>query len=211
MKLNGIEKALMNNPVRAFIQRRYELPLLERLGGRPLGERVLEVGCGRGVGTELILERWGAREVHAFDLDPEMVGLARGRLERYSPDRLRLWAGDVTAIEAEDGSFDAVVNFGILHHVPRWQAAVAEIGRVLRPGGKFYFEEVSRQALDRRAYRALFAHPAENRFSRDEFVGELELRGIFVSGNVVERLFGDFFFGVGRRREALPTAGSRAA
>lgn len=207
MRLNVAEKALMNNPVRAFIQRRYELPLLERLGGRPGGARVLEVGCGRGVGTELIFERWRAREVHAFDLDPEMIGLTRGRLSRYGPDRLRLWAGDVTAIEAEDGSFDAVVDFGILHHVPDWQAGVAEIRRVLRPGGKFYFEEVSRQALDRRTYRALFAHPAENRFSLAEFVGELERRGIVVAGNVVERIFGDFFFGVGRLPDATAGAG----
>jgi ubiquinone/menaquinone biosynthesis C-methylase UbiE len=110
---------------------------------------------------------------------------------------LRLSVGDVTAIDAEDRSFDAVVDFGILHHVPRWQAGVAEIGRVLRPGGKFYFEEVSSQALNRRAYRALFEHPEENRFSRDEFVGELERQAVAVGGNVVERLFGDFFFGVG--------------
>jgi ubiquinone/menaquinone biosynthesis C-methylase UbiE len=209
--LNGAERALMNNPVRALIQRRYELPLLERLGGRPRGARVLEVGCGRGVGTELIFERWGAREVHAFDLDPEMVALARRRLSRYGPDRLRLWAGDVTAIDAGDASFDVVVDFGILHHVPHWQAGVAEIGRALRPGGRFYFEEVSRRALDRRAYRALFAHPWENRFSREEFVGEVERQGVVVGGNVVERLFGDFFFGVGRLREAYPAAGGRAA
>lgn len=67
----------MNNPARALAQRRYEAPLLERLGGRTEGQRAFEVGCGRGVGTEIIFERFGAREVHALDLDPEMVGLAR--------------------------------------------------------------------------------------------------------------------------------------
>jgi ubiquinone/menaquinone biosynthesis C-methylase UbiE len=199
VKLNGLEKALMNNPVRAFVQRHYESRLLERLGGRLDGARVLEVGCGRGVGSELILGRWGAREVHAFDLDPEMVGLARRRLSRFGPDRTKVWVGDACAIDAGVGSFDAVVDFGILHHVPRWQAAVAEIARVLRPGGRFFFEEVSRQALDRPAYRKLFAHPAENRFSLEEFVAESERLGLAVGGNVVERLFGDFFFGVGRK------------
>ncbi|HEU4594847.1 MAG TPA: class I SAM-dependent methyltransferase [Pyrinomonadaceae bacterium] len=210
MKLNGIERALMNNPVRAFVQRHYESRLLERMGGRLDGARVLEVGCGRGVGAELILGRWGAREVHAFDLDPEMVGLARRRLSRFGPDKVRVWAGDATAIDAGDESFDAVVDFGILHHVPRWQEAVAEIARVLRPGGRFFFEEVSRQALDRRTYRTLFAHPKENRFSRDEFVGELERRGLVVGDNVVERLFGDFFFGVGRLRGVTQAAGGVA-
>ncbi|MDP1807115.1 MAG: hypothetical protein Q8K72_18205 [Acidimicrobiales bacterium] len=46
MKLNVIEKALMNNPVRAAIQRRYEAPLLRRLGGTVDAARVLEIGCG---------------------------------------------------------------------------------------------------------------------------------------------------------------------
>ena len=83
MKLNSLEKALMNNPVRAMLQRRYEAPLMDRFGGRTEGLRVLEIGCGRGVGTELIFERFRAREVHAFDLDPEMVELARKRLAKY--------------------------------------------------------------------------------------------------------------------------------
>ena len=51
MKLNRLEKALMNNPARAAIQRWYEAAWLESLGGRVEGMRALEVGCGRGVGT----------------------------------------------------------------------------------------------------------------------------------------------------------------
>lgn len=68
MKLNRVDKALMNNPVRALVQRCHEAALMERLGGRVEGARVLEIGCGRGVGTEIIFGRFGAREVHAFDL-----------------------------------------------------------------------------------------------------------------------------------------------
>src|SRR5688572_25225993 len=49
MKLNAVEKALMNNPARAFLQKHYEAPLLARLGGRTEQARVLEIGCGRGV------------------------------------------------------------------------------------------------------------------------------------------------------------------
>ncbi|CAN5706531.1 hypothetical protein BH18ACI4_BH18ACI4_27360 [soil metagenome] len=99
MKLNRIEKALMNNPVRAFLQKHYEANLLERLGGLTRLERALEIGCGRGVGTEIILKRFGAREVHAFDIDPDMVERAQRRLRGYHPERLRLYVGDATAID----------------------------------------------------------------------------------------------------------------
>lgn len=199
MKLNRIEKALMNNPVRALVQRLHEAALMERLGGRVEGARVLEIGCGRGVGTEIIFERFGAREVHAFDVDPDMIARARRRLSGYSADRLTLFVGDAAAIKADDASYDAVFDFGIIHHVPAWQRAVAEVARVLKPGGRFFFEEVTKRALDRWFYRTFLEHPKLNRFSVEEFIAELERQGIMVGGTHVEWFFGDFVLGVGRR------------
>ena len=212
MKLNAVEKALMNNPLRALVQRRHEAALMERLGGRTEGLCVLEIGCGRGVGTEIIFGRFGAREVHAFDLDPDMVARARRRLSGYPPERLRLFVGDAAAVEAEDASYDAVFDFGAVHHVPGWRRAVAEVARVLRPGGRFFFEEVTHRALSRRFYRALLSHPPEeNWFGGEEFVAELEALGLAVGGNYTEWFFGDFVVGVGRRAAPggeFPRAGS---
>jgi ubiquinone/menaquinone biosynthesis C-methylase UbiE len=199
VKLNRIEKALMNNPVRSLQQRRYEAPLLERLGGLTRGMRVLEVGCGRGVGTQIIFERFGAREVHAFDFDPGMVEQARRRLSRYTSAQLKLEVSDATAIMAVDESYDAVFDFGILHHVPRWQKAVSEIRRVLRPGGRFFFMEVTSLVPERRLYRKLFDYPAENRFSKEILMNELETQGIIVGENTVNRFFGEFIYGAGAK------------
>ncbi len=198
MLLNRAEKTLMNNPVRAAVQRWYEAALLEKLGGRIDGLRALEVGCGRGVGTEIILERFGAGEVHAFDLDPDMIAQAQRRLARYPAERLHLRTGDVTAIDEPDASFDAVFDFGIIHHVPDWPAAVGEVRRVLKPGGRFFFEEVTRHALERWSYRTFLQHPAENRFSGEELIAEIERHRIRVGKNYVHRLFGDFVIGVGQ-------------
>lgn len=198
MKLNRFEKALMNNPVRAFLQKHYEATLLERLGGRTEHQRVLEIGCGRGVGTEIIFERFGAREVQAFDIDAEMIHRARMRLNHYPPERLRLFMGDAAAIDAENQSYDAVFDFGIIHHVPKWRKAVCEVSRVLRPGGRFFFEEVTSQALNRWSYKKLFKHPTDDRFSRDQFIAELARQGL-VTSSVVDRFFGDFIFGVGNK------------
>ena len=206
MKMNQIEKLLMNNPIRAAFQKWYEAPLFERLGGRTEGMRVLEVGCGRGVGTEEIFRRFGARSVYAIDVDPDMISKARRRLAAYPADRLTLGLGDVEAIDAEDGAFDAVFDFAILHHVPNWQNAVREIHRVLKPGGRFFFQEVTRHALDKWSYKAFMVHPTENRFSGGEFVAELERQGLKVGGDFVEKHRGDFVYGVGRRQGTVSGA-----
>jgi ubiquinone/menaquinone biosynthesis C-methylase UbiE len=163
MLLNRFEKALMNNPVRSAFQRHLEVPQLLRMGGPAPGALALEVGCGRGVGIELILERFGAERVEAFDLDPKMVALARRRLAHLG-DAVCVNEGDVCAIRAEDARYDAVFDFGIVHHVPRWRDGLAEIYRVLKPGGRFYAEEVFERAMAHPVVRRLLDHPAEDRF-----------------------------------------------
>lgn len=199
MKLNAIEKLTMNNPVRSALQRRYEAGLLERLGGRLDGGCALEIGCGRGVGVGIVLDRFGADRVDGFDLDPDLVERAK---RRWGGDpRVRLWTGDATQVEAADGTYDAVFDFGIVHHVPAWREAIAEVARVLRPEGRFYFEEVTRHALERWTYRTLFEHPEHDRFSGSDFVEELERHRLGVGKRWVERFFGDFVIGVGERKE----------
>ncbi|CAN5706304.1 hypothetical protein BH18ACI4_BH18ACI4_27350 [soil metagenome] len=92
-----------------------------------------------------------------------------------------------------------IFDFGIVHHVPEWKTAVSEVARVLRPDGRFFFEEVTRRALDRWTYRRFLEHPTKDRFTREEFITELEKQGVVAGRNVVERFFGDFIFGVGRK------------
>ena len=186
----------MHNPVRRWLQREYEMPLLISLGGPIDGLRVLEIGCGRGVGTELLV-RGGARQVCAFDLDPVFVTSARQRLAPYAR-RVQLAVADAVAIPAADATFDAVFDFAAFHHVPDWRTTVSEVRRVLKPGGRFFFEEVTRQALDRWVYRTFLIHPTVDRFSGDDFVAELSRHDIDVEATR-SQCFGDFIFGVGRR------------
>ena len=181
MRLNAAETALMNNPLRAAIQRRLEARRLLEIGGRLGRGRALEVGCGRGVGVELILDVFGAEEVDAFDLDPQMIARAQERL-RGRKEPVRLWVGDVTAIKAPDGSYDAVFDFGIVHHVPDWRAALREIHRVLRPGGRLYAEEVFERFISAPLWRRLLEHPQENRFDHDGFRDALGEAGFRVLG-----------------------------
>jgi ubiquinone/menaquinone biosynthesis C-methylase UbiE len=167
----------MNNPVRAAIQRRFEAARLLRMGGPLPGGAALEIGCGRGVGAELVLDLFGADSVDAFDLDPRMVALARERL-RSRTSRARFWVGDATSIPAPDSIYDAVFDFGIIHHLPRWRPALSEVRRVLKPGGRFYAEEVLGRFIRQPIARRLLEHPQSDRFDREVFCAALTESGL---------------------------------
>jgi 2-polyprenyl-3-methyl-5-hydroxy-6-metoxy-1,4-benzoquinol methylase len=197
MKLNSIERAFVNSPVRAAHQHRREAAWFRRLAGGDLsGQHVLEVGCGRGVGAQVILDRLGAERVTAFDLDESMVELAQRRLHGRP---VSLSVGDICAIEQPTGSVDTVVDFGIIHHVPSWQASIAEIARVLKPGGLMLFEEIPRHMLDSWAFRTLTVHPRENRFEADEFAAELVHRGLHGTATIEQHFGGALFVGAARK------------
>ena len=177
--MNRIEKVLMNNPVRSAVQRHFEVPKLLKMGGKMHGGRALEIGCGRGVGTELILDFFGAEHVDAFDLDPEMISLARERLKRRE-QRVTLWIGDATKIRAEENVYDAVFDFGIIHHIPDWDVALREVCRVLKPKGRFYGEEVFNKFITSPFWKRVLDHPQENRFDHDRFKSALIQNGLRV-------------------------------
>lgn len=199
MKLNLVEKLLVNNPARALVQRLYEGPLLRKLGGRLDGARVLDAGCGRGVGVQILLEQFGAGQVYGLDLDPLQVRRAQRRFAGKFDGRVVLAVGSVDKLPFPDEYFDAVFDFGMLHHVVNWQAGVAEIQRVLKPSGLFFFEEITRAALNRWIYRTFLDHPAENRFSEVEFMAELPVHGIEPLGRLRRVLSNDIFIGIAKR------------
>jgi ubiquinone/menaquinone biosynthesis C-methylase UbiE len=182
MLLNRTEFWMMNNPVRAAVQRFFEAKRLLAMGGAVRGGRALEVGCGRGVGIEMIIDTFRAGRVDGFDLDPRMVRKAQRRHE-HRGDRVSLWLGNATAIPIENGRYDAVFDFGIVHHIPDWRAAIREIHRVLRPGGRFYAEEVLSRVITHPLSRRLVHHPQQDRFDDEQFQDALSEAG-FVIVNV---------------------------
>jgi SAM-dependent methyltransferase len=103
----------------------------------PEGARVLEVGCGPGhLSTRLAHHGF---EVAGLDLDPSMIARAQANIDRAgNGDRRQpsFLVGDVAALAFPDRSFDLVVSTLSMHHWADPAAALAEIGRVLRPGGR---------------------------------------------------------------------------
>lgn len=204
MRLNWLGRAALNSPIRATALA-YVASRMETLGGKVEGGHVLEVGCGGGGGVSIIIDEFGADRVEAIDLDPRMIARARRRLAPYGPDRVQLAVGNVTALTAETATFDAVFDFGAIHLERAWRHAVAEVARVLKPGGKFFFELVTSRAL-----RVSYPLLTEGFSDMDPpapkiFLSELEACGIKVGSSYVQpRLLaltgwvGDLI-GVGRR------------
>ena len=144
MKLNPVERVLVNNPVRDVLLRS-TMGWLHDAACAPALGRVLEVGCGQGRGVRELWRRFRPARIDAFDLDPLQIDRARERLADLTRDDgpVQLRLGDAEDIDAPDATYDAVVELAILHHVPDWRRALSEIRRVLRPGGLFLFEELT--------------------------------------------------------------------
>jgi ubiquinone/menaquinone biosynthesis C-methylase UbiE len=102
------------------------------------GQRVLDVGCGSGAVTRDIARRVGSRGV-AIGIDPSPALLTVARelaMEAGLGDRLQFREGNALRLPFPDRSFDAVVCVTVLSHIPGGEAAIPELARVLRPGGR---------------------------------------------------------------------------
>ena len=179
MRINFLEKALLNNPVRGWIFRNFEARRLLEAGLKTQGGLALEIGCGRGLGTEFILDAFMADKVHAFDLDPHMIKGARRKL-RPRGEKVDLWIGDVTNIAASNNSYDYIFDFGAIHHVLNWPSALKEAYRVMKPGGRFYIEEILEKYIVHPIFRRLLDHPQQNRFDHYRFKQALEQSGFTI-------------------------------
>jgi ubiquinone/menaquinone biosynthesis C-methylase UbiE len=112
--------------------------------------RVLEIGAGTGF---FVLNLWQAGfvgEAHACDLSPAMLAVCAESARRVGCD-IRLRTADAEALPYADASFDLAVGHAILHHLPEPEAALAELHRVLTPGGALLIAGEPTRAGDRMA------------------------------------------------------------
>ena len=180
MLMNSIEYWAMNNPLRGFVQRHYEAPRLKRLSSGAADD-VLELGCGQGTGARIIYDLFSPRRYVGVDLDPRMI--RRAERKSGSLPNATFMEGDVTNLEFPNATFDLVVDFGIVHHVPNWRDALAEVRRNLKRNGEFLFEDLPLETWERAIgipFRRIADHPYDEMFRKQEFIDELKALGFDV-------------------------------
>ena len=198
MQLGWLELHLMNNPLRRIMQRRFEGRQLLQMGGVLPDTQVLEIGCGSGAGLDLIVNHFQVQRADGFDLDPAMLKVCTRR--HHNNPKVNIWQGNTRQIPTTDAVYDAVFDFGTLHHVRDWQAGVAEVFRVLKPGGRFFIEEITRQFITHPLWRRVLDHPQENRFDVYDLVKALTACGFSVPQ--YKQRFGLFIWAIADKPES---------
>ena len=145
--------------------------------GLPKG-RGLDLGCGDGLLTRIVLDEGGRRQLVGVDPDPAEAEQAR-RLGIYEAVHV---AGGA-AVPEPDASFDWVLSNSVLEHIPEIEPVLAEVGRLLKPGGAFIltvpstgFHESLRGPLVPGASRVAYLSRLDRRLAHHRYWGPDEWR-----------------------------------
>ncbi len=177
MKLNPLERWFVSSPLRRAMQAlvvrwfRAVMPL------RP-GADLLEIGCGTGAGARMLAQQFNPRRLFLTDLDLRMVSRARESLSETPLPPAGCCVGDAARLPFQSEVVDAVFGFGFLHHLPAWRDGLAEIRRVLKPGGLYYMEEYYPSLYQNALTRRLAVHPAHDRFVSADLRAEFWRAGL---------------------------------
>ena len=145
---------------------------------------VFEFGCGTG-GTAINHAPY-VKHVHATDISPRMLEIARAQAAEKNIDNVTFECADIAKFNAPAGAYDAVLGMSILHLVEDCDSAIAKVHQMLKPGGVF----VSSTAClgDRMAWfrfiapigRAIGKFPFVRVMKEDDLVGSLEAQGFTI-------------------------------
>ena len=107
------------------------------------GERVLEIGPGTGYYTEALAEWLGSGQLEILDIQPEMLEHTMRKVRARGLTNVASRQADATDLPHAEGSFDAVLLVTVFGEIPDGDAALREVHRVLKPGGRLIIGEIA--------------------------------------------------------------------
>ncbi len=182
MKLSVKEFDAMQMGWRKWYIEKVELKTFRKFGLEIEGKDILEVGCGNGYAASLIAAAH-PNSYTGLDIMPEQLAIARERrlknasFSEGSADDLSAFAG---------GSFDAILDFCILHHVEGWRTFFDECRRVLKPGGSVYAADLSKRCIHICDALLHWDHNEDALFTFGEFEEEANLRGFATAKKAID-------------------------
>lgn len=165
----GLPLAASDEPNRFYIQLYHRTATQADLSGA----KVLEVSCGHGGGASYLLRTLHPASYTGLDFNPAGIAFCR---ERHNLPGLDFVQGDAESLPFVDQSFDAVINVEASHCYPRFPRFLAEVARVLRPGGHFLYADLRARHLIAKWESAMAEAPLRQRCSR--VINAEVLRGI---------------------------------
>ncbi|MGI9325066.1 MAG: class I SAM-dependent methyltransferase [Pseudomonadales bacterium] len=97
--------------------------------------RILEFGCG--TGTTAVHHAPYVQHIDAIDISENMLEIGRGKASEAGIENISFTRGTLQEFKAETASLDAVLGLNVIHLLPDRQAVIAEVARILKPGGLF--------------------------------------------------------------------------
>ena len=153
-----------------------DLARLIPAGRRPARPVVLDVGCGQGKSFQPLQELFAPQRLIGIDFEPACLEkAAREAAKERVP--VEIQRGDASALALPEASVDVVFCHQTFHHLTRQREALAEVHRVLKPGGLLLFAESTRAYIESWIIRLLFRHPAEAQHSAGEYLAMVREAG----------------------------------